>query len=76
MFFFWRRRRRQEAVSSRDEALRSNSAMRRKLAEFEETLKGVYGETRSVLDEKEAVLRRVEVERNTEREAHSRGVSP
>lgn len=62
-------------VLSRDEALRSNDAMRNKLTEFEEVLRDVSVETRSVLDDKEAVLRRFEAERETEREEHSKGVS-
>lgn len=63
----------QELVASRDEALRSNEAMRVKLQEFEGNLRGVSEETLVILEKKEADLRKVEEEKREEKESHDRG---
>lgn len=63
----------QDLTSSRDEALRANKAMQKKLTDFEGTLRGVSEETLVVLEQKEAVVRRLDVESKKEREEHNRG---
>ena len=63
----------QEVTTSRDEALRSNEALRERLEEFERTLKDATEDAHALLDEKDAALRRVGSEREREREAHKQG---
>lgn len=50
--------------------------MRKKLTAFEGTLRGVSEETKAVLDEKDATLRRLQGERKEEKEANKRGMIP
>lgn len=77
----------QALVSYRDEAVRAGNAARKKLETFEGNLDRVSRETRAVLDEKEAELRRLQgalgrkdavakrvlSERRTEQQAHAKG---
>lgn len=58
---------------SRDEAARSNGALRERLEEFERTLRGATEESRVMLDERDAALKRAGFEREQEREAHKTG---
>lgn len=65
----------QDAVAARDEAVRSSADMRAKLSDFEGTLRGVSEETLVVLEKKEAVVQRVQAERDHERKTWEDGKS-
>lgn len=65
--------RHQALKASRDEAVRNGDAMRKKLSAFEGTLGRVSQDTRAVLEQKEADLRRFQAERKEEQEALSKG---
>lgn len=60
-------------MASRDEAARSNGALKERLEEFEITLRGATEEARVMLDERDAALQRAGSEREQEREFHKTG---
>lgn len=60
-------------MASRDEAVRSNAALKKRLDEFEKTLQGATEEARKMLDERDATLERAGFEREQEREFHKTG---